>query len=118
MFTSNGTKRRRFISFVNRNLERVLAINTPTEGRIDSETFYFNTVETTSEEDLQAISAEQQEHQLRKRDKVLAIIATIPRGIARRLIPRDTLNNLREALQGLRLDQLPAAILEQINEIL
>lgn len=123
MFTSNGTKRRRLISFVNRNLERILAVNTPADGRVDSDT-YNVTIDTTEENPLfetdsdQELDAIIEEQKQRRVQKLLVLLNTIPRGIARRLIPRETINNIREALHGLRIDQLPAAIINQLNEIL
>lgn len=123
MFTSNGTKRRRLISFINRNLERILAVNTPADGRVDSDT-YNVTIDTTEENPLfetdsdQELDAIIEEQKQRRVQKLLVLLNTIPRGIARRLIPRETINNIREALHGLRIDQLPAAIINQLNEIL
>lgn len=103
-------------------MERILAINTPLEGRVDSDT-YNTTIavqeenvlfETSSDQELDAIAEEQR---IRKRDKLLLLLSTIPRGVAKRLIPRETINNIKVLLQDLRLDQLPAAVVNQINEI-
>lgn len=112
MFNTTGERRRRFINFVNRNLERALAVNTPSEGRVEIEQ------QNPLFEDEEIIIIEDEQQKERRIARLITILAAIPKGIARRLIPRAQIDQLRNALGGLRLDQLPAAIIEQLNEIL
>lgn len=110
--TMEQGRRRRFINFVNRNLERVLAVNTPIEGRVENVQEIDNIL--FEEEENQVINEEE------KNRRILALIqllARIPRGISRRLINNHLVEQIREAVRGLRIDQLPAAIVQQLNEI-
>lgn len=109
MFKSDGTKRRRFISFVNRNLERVLAVNTPQEGRLET---------TTSEEDIQAITEEQREEHTRRLAAVMTLLKALPKAAVNKVSHNHIVDQIRAAVSGLRIDQIPEAIMEQINEII
>lgn len=97
MFSITGQRRRRFANFVNRNLERALMIRQDNNNRIEE-----------TEEEVQ--------NQVQRIAQIRAILASIPRGV-RRLVANETLQRIREALSGLRIDQLPAEILEQLNEL-
>lgn len=108
-------RRRRFINFVNRNLERALAVNTPSQGRVVYETEN-PLFESTSSEDLAAISEDQQ-RRLRRLERLNAILLAVPRALRGRVENSHIIQQLREAVSGLRIDQLPEALLEQLNEL-
>lgn len=102
MFQFTGRRRRRFITLVNRGLERVLAVNTPIEGRVEQQ------------QEQAEVSLEEQTSRIRQ---LRAILAAIPNGIARRVVDNQTVARIRELLQGVRLDSLPDDIINMINEI-
>lgn len=115
MFSTTGQRRRRFITFVNRNLERVLAVNNPIEGRVENENtevYYQNT--EVEDEDTVVVTEEQK----RRLERLVAILARIPSGIQRRFLNNHVVEEVRNAVRGLRLDQIPEALLEQLNNIL
>lgn len=119
MFQTTGARRRRFVAFVNRNLERALAVNTPTEGRIENN----NNVVTeenplfVEEQDVVLLTEEEQKR-LRRLQKLHAMLLAIPRGIRNRLEENRILQELREAIAGLRVDQIPEAIMDTLNNFI
>lgn len=117
MFSTTGRRRRRFITFVNRNLERILAVNNPVEGRVELVTdenteVYYETTEVTDEDTVVT------DEQKRRLERLVAILAKIPSGIQRRFVNNHVVEEVREAVRGLRLDQIPEVLLEQLNNIL
>lgn len=120
--TMEGSKRRRFISFVNRNLERALAVNTPAQGRVQNNTNDIITeenalFETSSEETIAAITAEQ-ERRLRALHRLNQLLLAVPRAMRRRAENSHILQQIRETLAGLRVDEIPEALLQQINDLI
>lgn len=112
MFNITGARRRRFINFVNRNLERALAVNTPIEGRVEN-----NVQEEYQEEDIVLIN-EEQERQLRRVEKLHRILLAIPRALRNRVENSDLVQRLKEAVAGLRIDQIPEAVMETLNDFI
>lgn len=97
-------KRQRFINCVNRNLERVLHVNEQQEESSTTTVLY--------EDDFERFFKVQ-----RSINEIRRLLLLVPRGLRTRLHNCEPLQRIREALTGLRLDQLPGELLDQLNEL-
>lgn len=100
-----GYRRAMFADWANRNLRRALRIHDNQDNSL--------AIEHEIEEDI-VLTVEETEQKL---TKIRALLAAIPRGI-RRVVQNNVLERIREALHGLRIDQIPEELMEQLNNIL
>lgn len=120
MFNTTGARRRRFINFVKTGLERALAVNTPGQRlpQNTEEIYEEDNVLFEQEEQLVDNLNEDQRERIRTLEKLNRLLLAMPRALRTRAENSHIVERIREALSGLRIDQIPEALMETINEFI
>jgi len=102
-----GSKRRRFINLVNRNLEALLNV-THQEQVLEYE---LDVVEDDYEEERRRLTL-----RTRQINELRAILTALPRAV-RRLAQGRIAMQIRDYIHDIRLENLPQDVLDMLNEV-
>lgn len=108
-------RRQRFVNFVSRNLERALRVDqadSAAEEEVPEE------VLPMTPQQLLDLEREEYFRVHRAVQRLRELVLILPRGVRRHLLQHPVVLEVRELLRGLRVDQIPAELLNLLNDLI